>query len=155
MIFLLGGGEPGTVEPLRTRARTAGLENLVLTGFVANSELPIYQAACDVLLMPYQRQVAASSGGDIGRYLSPMKLFEYLASGRAILSSDLPVLREILSTETACLLPPEDAPRWVEALRQMQAQPELRAQMSTAAHKQVEQFTWEKRAARVLAGMER
>ena len=90
--FLIVGGEPQDVENLRQRVRVIGLKNVILTGFVPNARLPLYQAACDVLLMPYQRQVAASSGGDIARYLSPMKLFEYMACERPIISSDLPVL---------------------------------------------------------------
>ncbi len=111
--FLLVGGDPEDVGRLQAQAK--GLKNVILTGFIPNVDLPLYQAACDVLLMPYQRQVAASSGGDIARYLSPMKLFEYLACGRAILCSDLPVLHEVLNPENAVLLPPDDTQAWVKS----------------------------------------
>ncbi len=85
--FLIVGGEPAQVESARVEAMIKGLDNIYLTGFVPNADLPVFQAACDVLLMPYQQKVEASSGGDISRYLSPMKLFEYLACERAIVSS--------------------------------------------------------------------
>ena len=42
-----------------------------------------------------------------------MKMFEYMAAGRAILSSDLPVLREVLNEENAILLPPDEPAAWV------------------------------------------
>jgi glycosyltransferase involved in cell wall biosynthesis len=153
MNFLLAGGEPQDIERLREQVSARRLANLCLAGFVPNTDLPSYQAACDVLLMPYQRQVAASSGGDIGRYLSPMKLFEYLACGRPILSSDLPVLREVLSEKNAVLLPPDDPGAWVDALRQLQASQSTRQRLAEEARRTAEKFTWEARAGRLLEGL--
>lgn len=151
MNFLVAGGEPQDVERARQSARSAHLDNLQLTGFVPNADLPLYQAACDVLLMPYQRQVAASSGGDISRYLSPMKLFEYLASERPILSSDLPVLQEVLNPENALLLPADDIEAWVAALRRLQAEPGLRRRLASQARQDAQEYTWEARAAKILS----
>ena len=153
VFFLLVGGEPGDVERVKSQANTRGLTNMVVGGFVPNAELPIYQAACDLLLMPYQAHVAASSGGDIGRYLSPMKLFEYMACGRAILSSDLPVLRETLNSEMAVLLPAEDVSAWVEAVQALQSNNAQRLALGQAARRMVEQYSWENRTRRILDGL--
>jgi glycosyltransferase involved in cell wall biosynthesis len=150
--FLLVGGEPGDVDRMRDSASRSSLGNMILTGFVPNAELPAYQAACDALLMPYQRRVAASSGGDIARYLSPMKLFEYLACGRAILSSDLPVFREVLSDEIAVLLPPGDVGAWEGALNTLKGDPAWRASLAARARQEAERYSWEARADRVLDG---
>lgn len=150
MHFLLLGGERDDVARLRERAALEGLANITLTGFIPNAELPRYQAACDVLLMPYQRRVAASSGGDIARYLSPMKLFEYLACGRAILSSDLPVLREVLNEENAILLPPNDVPAWAAALRTLQTDEPRRTALAAQARSDAQRYSWRSRAARIL-----
>jgi len=68
----------------------------------------LYQAAADVLLMPYSSSFGGSGGGNIARVSSPLKMFEYLASGRAILASDIPVLREVLTDKTACFYQPEN-----------------------------------------------
>lgn len=153
MNFLVVGGEASEVENLRETALKRGLRNVTITGFVPNAELPLYQAACDVLLMPYQRQVEASSGGDISRYLSPMKLFEYLACGRAVCSSDLPVLREILSEENALLIQPEDVEGWVNALQFLQDNPKRRAELANSARQMSVQYSWESRAERILDGI--
>lgn len=151
--LLLVGGEPKDVAQLQAEAQHAGLSNAIFTGFVANAELPRYQAACDVLLMPYQHQVAASSGGDIARYLSPMKMFEYMACGRPILSSDLPVLREVLNPENARLLPADDLDSWAAALKELSASPEACQRLGAQARRDVAAYTWERRAARILEGI--
>ena len=151
--FLLMGGEPDEVIGMSKLIRERGLTNLIVTGFIPNSELPNYQAMCDLLIMPYQQKVAASSGGDISRYLSPMKLFEYMACGRAIISSDLPVLKEILSPKTARLLPPEDREAWVRAIVSLRDDPTTRQQLGTAAKLAAEEYTWEARAIKILANL--
>lgn len=151
--FLLVGGEPQDVERLRVQAD--GLPNLFLTGFVPNADLPRYQAACEALLMPYQERVSASSGGDIGRFLSPMKLFEYLACGRVILSSNLPVFGEVLADgENAVLLPPADVTAWAQTLAELPAEPARRARLSAAARQTAARYTWEARTQTVLEGLE-
>jgi glycosyltransferase involved in cell wall biosynthesis len=151
MFFLLVGGEPHDIERIRSQAQSRALENIILTGFMPNAELPLYQAACDMLLMPYQQQVSASSGGDIAKYLSPMKLFEYLATGRVIISSDLPVLQEVLNTKNAILLPPDDIDVWVDALQDLGNQPEKRNQLAAQALQDIQQYSWEKRVETILS----
>jgi len=148
--FLIVGGEPPDVGKLQQEVIQNNLQNVIVTGFLPNAELPAYQAACDVLLMPYQSQVSASSGGDIGRYLSPMKLFEYLASGRAICSSDLPVLREILSPELAMILPADDVEAWVATIRLLFADPALRETLGSSARSAAKDYSWDTRARRMF-----
>ena len=104
--------------------------------------------------MPYQQSVSASSGGDIARYLSPMKLFEYLGSGRAILSSDLPVLQEVLNPGNAVLLPPNDITAWEAAIRDLESNPDLRQRLAHQARCDAEKYTWDKRAIRILDALE-
>jgi len=149
--FIFVGGEPDDLEHFRALSKTCGLENVILTGFISNADLPRYQVACDILLMPYQKRVAASSGGDIARFLSPMKVFEYLACGRVILSSDLPVLREVLNEKNAILLAPGNVDAWVEAIRGVQAEPQKWQALADQAQQDAQVYSWESRAARLLA----
>ncbi|MCW5874707.1 MAG: glycosyltransferase family 4 protein [Anaerolineales bacterium] len=151
MRFLLVGGKPADVETARQQA--ARLANVTLTGFVPNGELPRYQAAADVLIMPYGQQVSGSSGGDIAPYLNPMKMFEYLACERPIVTSDLPILREILDDTNAIILPGGDTAAWVQALRGLAGDAGRRAALSATARRTAEQYTWQQRAQRLLAGL--
>ena len=149
--FLLVGGDPPKVEEVKSEVSHRCLGNVILTGFIPNRELPLFQAACEVLLMPYQCEVAASSGGDIARYLSPMKLFEYLACGRVILSSDLPVLREVLDDSNSILLPPEDVGMWVQVLKVIRNDLPRQQVLGEQARKDSKRFTWKSRAERIFS----
>ncbi len=152
--FIWAGGEPEAVEFWRRRLEVSGIRNVVLMGFVANDRLPMVQAACDALLMPYERRIASSRGGDTSASASPMKVFEYMAAGRAILSSDLPVLREVLSEANALLLPPEDVQAWDEGLKALMRDEARRRALGLQARADASRFTWAERQRQALRGLE-
>jgi glycosyltransferase involved in cell wall biosynthesis len=151
--FLWIGGEPESVEPWRRTQQKEGPPNLAVVGFVSQEKLPLYQAASDILLMPYQKRIAGSSGGDTAAFASPMKLFEYLAAGRAIISSDLPVLREVLHEGIARLVPPEDGGAWSRALRDLAEDPSARERLGQAARREAARHSWSERSERALTGI--
>lgn len=131
--------------------------NMVCHGYVPHSRVSGYYGLFDVLLMPYQQHVAVASGGiDTGDWMSPLKLFEYMATGLPIVSSDLPVLREVLAHErNALLVPPDDPEAWVTALRRLADDAGLRHRLGEAARcEQRQRYTWAARAERVLSGLE-
>ncbi|MGH9465022.1 MAG: glycosyltransferase family 4 protein, partial [Thermoanaerobaculia bacterium] len=100
--FHLIGGEDDTLAALRDRGLPA---NVILHGFVPPALLPAYYQRLDVVLLPYQRRVSGATGRtDLAAWMSPMKMFEAMAAGKAILASDLPVLREVLAPEDNALL---------------------------------------------------
>jgi glycosyltransferase involved in cell wall biosynthesis len=151
--FLWAGGEPVAIERWSKRLSNAGVTNVRLMGFVPNTQLPLIQAACDVLMMPHERRVSASGGGDIARFTSPMKMFEYLSSGRAILASDLPVLREVLNEDNAVLIAPEDINAWNDALRSLEVEEDRRRVLGNQARIDAAKYTWVERARRSLEGL--
>jgi len=152
--FLWAGGEPETISFWEGRIRTAGMDNIRLLGFKPHHEMPLIQAACDILAMPYAHKISTSSGGDTARYASPIKAFEYLASGRVILSSDLPVLHEILTEENAILLSPEDVDAWDRALKMIIQDDSMRTALGASARKTAQQYSWNARARKALRGLE-
>jgi len=150
--FLWVGGKPADVDLWKDRLQAAGIENVTLTGFVDNEILPQYQAAADVLLMPYGASIAGSGGGDSAEIASPMKMFEYMAAGRAIISSDLPVIHEVLNEETAVFCLPDDLESWKDALMALKADFGRRQRLGALARKTVERYTWRSRAKQAIAG---
>ena len=153
--FLLVGGRDGDVAFWRRKADHDGVKNLVLKGFVPNEGLPNYLAAGDVFLMPYEQSIAGSSGGNSADICSPMKMFEYMAAGRAILSSDLPVIHEVLNTGNAVFAPPENLAAWKKALTRLMKNPEQRSKLAKQAQEDVRRYTWETRARKILAGFDK
>ena len=148
--FVWVGGRPADVQTWKARA--SSLNNVLFTGFLPNERMPIYQSAADVLLMPYERTVTTSSGGNTAEICSPMKMFEYMASGRAILSSDLPVLREVLDETKAVFCPLEQTEAWKSALGGLLADPQRRQALAQNARAAVEQYSWVERAKLALNG---
>ena len=151
--FVWVGGRPEDVEKWKSRAAEKGIANITYTGFISNERVPLYQAAADALLMPYSRVIGISGGfGNSAEISSPMKMFEYMAAGRAIISSDLPVIREVLNEKNAVLCPPEDVSAWQAALDALLSDPARRAALACQARADVESYTWIERARRVLVG---
>jgi glycosyltransferase involved in cell wall biosynthesis len=148
--FLWVGGGPVDVTLWQARLQSENIKNITLTGFVDNAVLPRYQAACEVLMMPYGTRIAGSGGGNSADIASPMKMFEYMAAGRAILSSDLPVIHEVLDEKTAVFCPPNDPAAWKKALLDLKADPIQRKRLGESARSAVAAYSWRARAERAL-----
>ena len=152
MQFLWVGGQPVDVALWREKLIHEGVNNVILTGFVENADLPKYQAAADVLLMPYGTRIEGSGGGNSAEIASPMKMFEYMASGRPIISSDLPVIREVLNERTAVFCPSDDLQAWKAALLSLEKDRDKREVMAQAARAAVQAYTWQAREERAISG---
>ena len=150
--FLWVGGRPKDVDAWKAKTAKLGMTNITFTGFIPNIELPLYQAAADILLMPYGWVITGSSGGDSSEYCSPMKMFEYLAAGRAIIASDLPVFHEVLNERNAVFCAPEDIPAWTAAVRGLLGDSARREALSLQARRDSLKYSWTERADRALDG---
>jgi glycosyltransferase involved in cell wall biosynthesis len=148
--FVWVGGRP---EDIVTWKQRADSDNVTFTGFIPNRELPLYQAAADVLLMPYGRSIMGSSGtADSASVASPMKMFEYMAAGRAIITSDLPVIREVLNERNAIFCRPDEAGEWRTAVEFLLADQAQRIDLANQAQRDVQGYTWLARAEHILNG---
>jgi glycosyltransferase involved in cell wall biosynthesis len=147
----VGGTEQSTAE-WKVRLGELGVKNVTLTGFIANSHLPLYQASAEVLLMPYERAIAGSSGGNSAYICSPMKMFDYLATGRVIMSSDLPVIHEVLNPDNAVFCQPGEVANWVQALQEIMDNPEKQVKLANRTRQDAVNYTWVNRARKALEG---
>ena len=131
--------------------------NLNLVGFVPPSQLGQRYAELDIVLMPYPASGVRNSGGgsDMSRWMSPLKLFEYMSSGAAIVSSDLPVLAEVLRHEdNALLVSSDDLDAWQRAVRRLADDRQLRERLAGSARAEMlATHTWDARANAVLSGL--
>ncbi len=148
--FLWVGGTPELVDFWRGKLKEAKTTNVTMTGFVKHESIPLYQAAAEVLLMPYSRFIEASSGQDIAEVINPMKMFEYMAAGRGIVCADLGVIREVLNEGNAVFCEPGEVGNWKMEIEKLLADEPRRAAIGAQARKDVEQLTWIKREERVM-----
>ncbi len=148
--FLWIGGDEQSVQFWRNALKRKAIQNVHLTGFIPNAELPLYQAAADILLMPSGKSTSGSSGGNIADICSPMKMFEYLASGRAILTSDLPVFREVLDESCSMFFQVEDFEHFQTQFKTLLDDHRLRGKLGANAAKKAIQYDWRKRMESVI-----
>ncbi len=139
--LLIVGDGPGR-QTLEQRARELGVtQSLTFTGSVPHDDVPQYIAAFDVALQP-----------GVTSYASPLKLFEYMALGRAIIAPDTPNIREILvHDKTAMLFDPNMAGSLGSAIKLVCQNPSLRTRLGTAARQAISdrKLTWENNALRI------
>jgi len=145
----------GTEEDIQAIKREVKGKNVFFHGFISPSLVNRAIRDCDILIMPYQRRVTISGdkGSDTSQWMSPLKMFEYMASGKPIISSDLPVLREVLEHErNAILVAPDDIKGWVRSIQYLAGEEKARERIAQQALTDLKQsYTWERRAQKVLA----
>ena len=146
--FVWVGGRQVEVEEWSEKSKEQ--KNVKFTGFIHNSELPLYQSAADILIAPYERVISGSSGGDSASVASPMKIFDYMAAKRPIITSNLPVIREVLDEKSAIFCPPDDVDAWHAAITRLLADDSLRKKLAENAYERVREFTWVERAKKIL-----
>ena len=101
--------------------------------------------------MPYQEKVMISNDMDTSKWMSPMKLFEYMLSGVPLISSDLPVLREILKdNENAKLVNPGDVDEWCNAIDSFENLDKRYEIARNAYIKASAKYTWKERLKLIL-----
>jgi len=151
MDFHIMGGSSNEIAKWKADGVTS---NINFHGHVPAAKIAGYRDSCDVLLAPYQQKVGIYGGsGETSAFMSPLKVFEYMASGKLMIVSDMPVLREVLDDSFCMLLSPTDVDAWCEALKRG-ADSELRKEYGQKALEVfMEKYTWLARAESVLKGI--
>ncbi|MEA1955120.1 MAG: glycosyltransferase [Campylobacterota bacterium] len=141
----------GNIEDIDYWKSEVKHSNIIFHGHLAPSEVYKYRNSFDILLAPYQNKVAVSGGkGDTSKFMSPLKIFEYMSSKKAIVCSDLPVLREVLHENNSILVKHNDINQWIEAINKLN-DIYLREKLAKNAYKDfINKYTWKKRAKEIL-----
>lgn len=144
--FLWVGGQEKDIAPWQAELNAQSIHNVTITGFIPNTRLPMYQAAADILVMPYGKKIEGSSGGNIARVINPMKMFDYLSTGRAIIASNIPVFHEVLNDKIAVFCDPDNADEWASAIKNLSMNDNLRLTMQKTALEAAKSYSWKNRA---------
>lgn len=139
--LLVVGGDPRNLPRIEALVEKHAPGRVSLAGTVPHQVVPFYLAAGDVVALPNSAREEISR-----KYTSPLKLFEAMASGRAIVGSDIPSLREVLRHgENAYLVAPDDPEALAEGLRTLLDDPALRERLSERASEDVLPYDWSER----------
>jgi glycosyltransferase involved in cell wall biosynthesis len=147
VLIVIVGGRSDHVA--RFRRQVDGTDNVLFTGFIPPRDVFPYQIAADVLVGYYTHNRALND------YRSPGKLFEYMAAHRPIVLADYRSVREIVGEDGALLVQPDRPEALVRSIERVLEDSDLAERLAENAFRRVADYTWEKRAERVLAFAER
>lgn len=143
MVFV--GGEETEIKDYKSLANRYNVSvQCLFFGYQPHSKAIKYMKAMDALVIPFPNQPHYAF------YASPLKLFEYMASGRPIIASDLPALREILNDKNALFFKPENVVDLARAIKMLKSSQMLGYNLSRQALADVKQYTWQNRARNIL-----
>ena len=145
--FHMLGGKDDDIKAWKIKS--SGINNLIFHGYRSAAEVPSFISAVDICIAPFLRKVFVSGGvNNVADVFSPLKIFEYMAHGKPIVTTDLPVLREVLKHDETALLCDSDRPEsFVKALNNIIADPAFGQRLGRAAKANfMAEFTWTQRA---------
>lgn len=141
------GGDPDRVKELAASIPSGGAE-VVLAGQLRHRETLARVCGACIAVLP-NRDDADSA------FTSPIKLFEYMAAGCAIVATDLPVFREILAEADAVWARPGDPDSLAAAIQSLARDPERAQALGSRLREKSRSYTWSARAEKVKALLER
>jgi glycosyltransferase involved in cell wall biosynthesis len=143
--LLVGDGDEW--KPFREEIKKQNLVNrVILTGRLEHRVMPEYLKLMDVALVP-----------DSAFYMSPLKLFEYMAAGVPTVAPAYPAIGEIIADgKSGLLFPPGDCAGAVRCIEMLLGNPEMRRSIGRASARTVaERYTWVHNAGRALSACAR
>ncbi|HPL95306.1 MAG TPA: glycosyltransferase family 4 protein [bacterium] len=145
IVFVIAGGTKTDLETYQKIITDKKITNLLLLGLQPHDRIPALLKCADLLLLPNTSVTEESKS-----QTSPIKMFEYMASGVPILASDLPSIKEVLNFHNAFLAPAGNVQAWQEQIIAILQNPALSVKIATEALNDVQQYSWHKRAEKII-----
>jgi len=145
IILVLVGGHEEDINFYKNSAQKEGVaDQIIFTGMVMYDVIPLYLKSFDITIAPFPDREHYRF------FMSPLKIFEYMASGRPIVSADLPSLRDILNNSNSLLVSPGSSKELGAAIIKILGDSSFSSRIAAQARADVEKYTWDKRANRIL-----
>jgi len=143
--FHLVGGNLADIKRHEITIKRNGLKNIKLHGIKKHSEIPSYLWHADALILPY------SSRHPNNEWACPLKMVEYLASGRPIVATDTRMLRNWLKDEEVVYVKPDDGQAMAEGIRHLLVDRDLQRRLSESGIIRAKSLSFRERARKMLA----
>ena len=141
--FIIVGGNDNDIKSLKKYAN--GISNVDIVGYVPHEEISIFYKGAAIVVLPN------SSDHEMSRlYTSPLKLFEYMASGIPIVASNLPSLKEVLREDTVEFADPDNATSLSKAFKKVLNDYNKAMDKASLAKIEVKQFSWNQRVSKIM-----
>jgi len=144
--FIFVGGERKDIPQQFLEKFSAS--NIRIEGIKPHRQIPYYLKAADILVLPN------SACDDISiYYTSPIKLFEYLASKRPIVASDLPSIREVLNEKCSTFFKPDDPVSLAAEIKSLASSKRRMDELAANGFEMVRKYSWRSRANSIIEFM--
>jgi glycosyltransferase involved in cell wall biosynthesis len=148
-LFVVVGGPQSNAEYYKSLCGKSAVPNIKFTGPVDHSKIPLFLYASDVLLALWSDKVPTIE------YCSPLKVFEYMASGRIILAHSFPTIKEVIKHEVnGLLVEPDDFEDLVSKTKLALNDLALDKLGKTAREEAFKRYSWNIRAKEILKQLE-
>ena len=144
ILFIAVGGSLEHIQEYQELAEKLNVKNIKLMPKVSQQQLAIYQQACDILLMPFPWTE------HYAYFMSPLKMFENMASGRPIIATDLPAIKEVLNQNNAFLVKPDDPQDLARGIGRLIQDQQLSITLANQSLKDIQQYTWQARVEKII-----
>lgn len=143
--FHIIGGYETDINHWKTKINS---DNIIFHGHVKPKLVSVFLNQFDLLIAPYQQKVIIPNGLNTASWMSPLKIFEYMAAKKPILSSNLPVLKEVLTHNVnSYLCDPNKLSDWDIGLKFLVLNPDFSDKIATNAYNSFKNFyTWSSRS---------
>lgn len=145
IFFVAVGGNYNNLKEYGQVVKKKEIEDrVILIGRVSLRKLAICQKACDILLMPFPNSL------HFDYYMSPLKMFEYMASKRPIVTSGLPSIQDVLNEGNAVFCEPHNPDNLAIKIEDLLINTNLAKELATAAYEKVRMYSWDNRAKNIF-----
>ena len=151
MSFHLVGGLNKDIEYWKNYSKKIQLDNVYFYGFVSPKDAIKYKNSFDIFLAPYEKKVSVfgSDGSDTSKFMSPLKIFEYMSHNKPMIASDFPVIREVLNEKNSLLVDCDDIDSWISSLYKLK-NIKNREIIANQALNDFYNYSWKTRAMQVI-----
>ncbi len=144
--FTIIGGVSEDLNLMKLYKKKHNLNNVRLLGHKSQKELPDFYKEADILILPMTGKETHTA-----KYASPSKLFEYMASGKPIIASDLNSIREILTNDDSILFfEPDNSEDLINKIKFLSSNPDLMIKLSTKSKDLAKEYSWNNRVEKIL-----
>ena len=150
VIYVVGGTDDDIVTFRNAWEKAGSPKNVVIVGRRPHQEIPTWLRAADMLSIPNTAKEPAGSTES-----SPSKQMEYMASGRPLIASDVPGIRDVMDDTMAFYVTPDSPEAIAKAVAEIRSHPEEARARTQAAREKAKTLGWRERAGRIRAFMER
>jgi glycosyltransferase involved in cell wall biosynthesis len=142
----------GDKETLGNRVRYQFSKNIKFYKYVDYSKIPLILKNYEVALMPFESKIEARSKNlEISKYISPLKMFDYLAAGKIIIATNLKAYKHILkNNENSFLVKSKDLNRWKILIKSILKDPKKFKKIKMNAQITAKKYSWDNRSKKLL-----